>query len=236
MAYCAIAKTTLRPGGESDALEARYMGIVGRHKPEDVRAMPELLGIAALALQEGGCDFIGQTVSELELLNSHLGQFFTPYDVCRLMAQMQLADVDSIIEQKGFVTVSEPACGAGGMVLAVAEVIKRQGHDVGLTIYADCIDVSPLCFHMAYVQLALAGIPAMVRRGNTLSLEMFEHARTPALLPFLMQHGDPFGDRGESAGEPDRMQPDKPVMAPLAPPTAPERPAPTGKPRQLSLF
>ena len=79
MAVCAVRKRTLPPGPAADALEDRYMAVVKRNKVEDVRAMPELFGITALAVQEGGCDFLGQVVVELELPNEHMGQFFTPY-------------------------------------------------------------------------------------------------------------------------------------------------------------
>jgi hypothetical protein len=36
--------------------------VVGRNTPEGLRAMPELLGIATLAVGEGGCGFLGQAV------------------------------------------------------------------------------------------------------------------------------------------------------------------------------
>ncbi len=78
MAFCAIHKRTLPPGPAADAIEARYMAVVARNKPEDVRAIPELLSITALAMQGGGCDFLGQVTVELEIRNRHMGQFFTP--------------------------------------------------------------------------------------------------------------------------------------------------------------
>mgnify|MGYP001545688849 FL=1 len=120
MATCAIRKKTLPAGPEADAIEARYMAVVGRNKVEDVRAMPQLLGITALAVQEGGCDFLGQVVVELELPSQHMGQFFTPYDVSRMIAEMTFDTADEIIAEQGFVTVLEPACAAGGMSVAAA--------------------------------------------------------------------------------------------------------------------
>jgi hypothetical protein len=226
MAYCAIAKTTTT-GETADAIEARYMAIVARHKPDDIRKMPELLGIIASELggQYAGGDFLGSVVGELELLNGNMGQFFSPFALCKLMAEMQLSDVGETIKDRGFVTLSEPASGAGGMILAAADVIASKGFDVSQTLYVDATDLASLCFHMTYVQLSLRGIPATVRRGNTLSLEMFENARTPALLPFLMRHGDPFAKR-----EGDHPE----VISRI--PEPPQRPA-RGNPKgQLSLF
>jgi hypothetical protein len=37
---------------------------------------------------------------------------------------------------------------------------------------------------MSDLQASLRGIPATIRRGNTLSLEMFDHAVTPAFFGF----------------------------------------------------
>ena len=61
---------------------------------------------------------------------------------------------------------------------------------------------------MCYLQLTLAGIPAQVIRGNSLSLEIFESAWTASAIPFLGQHGDIFS----------QPHPDPP---PLSLPTAP---------------
>ena len=59
MAVCAIRKRTLPRGPAADALEQQYMAVVKRNTPDDVRAMPKLLGIATVAVQDGGCDFLG---------------------------------------------------------------------------------------------------------------------------------------------------------------------------------
>ena len=248
MATCAIRKTTLPPGPDADALEDRYMAVVKRNKVADVRAMPELLGITALAIQEGGCDFLGQVVVELELPSQHMGQFFTPYDVSRMMAEMTFDTVDEIIAEQGFVTVQEPACGAGGMIIAAADVIEAKGFDIGRQLYVDGTDISPMCFRMSYLQASLRGIPATIRRGNTLSLEVFEHAITPAFLPFYAAHREAFDawHRGEGRGgisydaqvtqrdaEAQLIEPE-PVKP--ARPTAQSRPRDAGQPRQLDLF
>ncbi len=166
MAVCAIRKRTLPPGPAADAFEGQYMAVVKRNAAEDVRQMPTLLGIAALAVQEGGCDFLGQVVGDLELINGHMGQFFTPYDVSRMIAEMTLQDAGELIREKGFITVSEPACGAGGMIIAAADVIEKQGFDIGRQLYVDATDISPMCFRMTYLQTSLRGIPATMGSGE----------------------------------------------------------------------
>jgi hypothetical protein len=231
MAVCAIRKKTLQPGPAADAMEEQYMAVVKRNKPEDVRAMPELLGIATLAVQEGGCDFLGQVVVELELSNEHMGQFFTPYDVSRMMAEMILADASELMKARGFITLMEPASGAGGMIIAAADVIVKQGFDIGRQLYVDATDLSPMCFKMTYLQTALRGIPATIRRGNSLSLEMFDQAVTPAFLPFYLTHREAFDAWQKEASA-------APIQPAIMPQAKPPRPAgkPGTVPAQLSLF
>ena len=103
LAYCAVSKQ-MASGDKADKLEERYMAVVKRHKPDDIQKMPELLGMVQIAIGEGGCDFLGRVSSDLSVLNAHMGQFFTPYEVSRLMAEITLNDVGETIERNGFVT------------------------------------------------------------------------------------------------------------------------------------
>jgi hypothetical protein len=168
------------------------MNVVARYPADDIRAMPKLLALTQLAVASEGCDFLGRLATELDLLDAKLGQFITPYEVARLMAELALMDAREIIAERGFITLQEPASGAGGMVLAAADVLQKQGFDPQSTLYVEATDVALLCFKMTYLQLAVRGVPATVIRGNSLSLESFESARTPAFLPFLRQHHEAF--------------------------------------------
>jgi len=209
LATSAIRKTTLPPGPEADAFEARYMNVVARYPPDDIRSMPKLLALTQLAVGSGGCDFLGDIAGELELLDARLVQLITPYPLSRLIVEMTLHDAGAIIAERGFVTLQEPASGAGGIIIAAADVLEKKGFDPGSTLYVEALDVAALCFKMTYLQLSLRGVPATVRHANTLSLETFENAHTPAFLPFLLNHGDAFRRWREEAR-----------IAPSAPPPA----------------
>ena len=129
--------------------------------------------------------------------NVDIGQFFTPYDVARMMTMMSLQDAGALIAQNGFLTLQEPASGAGGMVLAAADTLQEQGFDPGLHMLVNTIDLSPLCFHMTFLQLTIRGIPALVEHGNTLSGERFTRAWTPATTAFYLHHGRLFPEASE---------------------------------------
>lgn len=112
---------------------------------------------------------------ELDLGSAHKGQFFTPYSVSKLMAQITLYDAHEAIERKGYFTLSEPAVGSGGMVIAACDVLHDQGINYQQACHATCIDVDIKAVHMAYIQLSLIGLPAVIVHGNALTLT--EHSR-----------------------------------------------------------
>ena len=128
----------------------------------------------------------------MEVLNARVGQFFTPYSVSRLIANMTLQDIGSVIAANGFVTMAEPAAGAGGMVLAAADALQENGFDPSMQMLVHAVDIAPLCFHMTYVQTTLRGIPALVQLGDTLRLTTSESAWTLPTLDFYARHGKLF--------------------------------------------
>lgn len=200
MAYCALAKRASPFPDQRDRLEADYMACVGSFpNKDDVRRMPEMMAIAIEAIAGGGIDFIGQVAAEIGALDAGLGQFFTPYEVSRLMAEMSLGDAAAQIEAQGFITVSEPAAGAGGMVLALADALESQGFDPARHIWVEAIELSRSTFQMAYIQISTRGIAGRVINGNSLSLEMFEQSYTASAPVFFGLHGDPFAKQKDAA-------------------------------------
>ena len=192
LGYCAFAKLMAAPE-RAEQLEERYMSIVERYENKDtIRAYPDLLGIAWDAVKEGGIDFLGQVSSELSVLDERNGQFFTPYEVSMFLAQIGLDGLERVIEERGYFTLSEPACGAGGMVLAAADILERMGYNPSLHMLVQAVDVSPLAYYMAYLQLTWRGVSAAVIRGNTLSMEHFEGAWTISAKRFHQTHGHLF--------------------------------------------
>lgn len=191
LAYCALAKTTEMPD-RADAFEEEYMRVVGQYRnKDDIRRMLELLAITAMQA-DIHLDFLGSVAGELEILNADAGQFFTPYEVCRLMAELTCSGLVDQIEQKGFATMQEPACGAGAMILAVADTLAFKGYDPATSLWIEAIDVADMPHKMCFIQLTYRGLAGRVWRGNTLSMEMFEVATLPGSLAFTEKHGSPF--------------------------------------------
>ena len=168
-----------------ETLEATYLDRIKEYSRDEVAALTKMFSLTLMAHGQEAGDFLGAIASEQELLNTSSGsQFFTPYHLCRAIAKMTLHDAQTIYEEKGLITVSEPACGGGAMVIACAEELKEQGLDPRSCVQFDCIDVSRDAFNMTYIQLSALDLQAVVRHGNTLSNAMWESRPTPQLRYF----------------------------------------------------
>lgn len=177
------------------ALEEKYAKVEERYIPDERVLIANLLGITMTAHSQGFNDFLGDIASDQALLNKKAGQFFTPYEVCRMMAQMTLSDARSVVEEKGLITIQEPVSGGGALVIACAEELARQKIDPRSCAHFHCIDISRDAFNMTYIQLSALDLQAIVHHGDTLSpdLKMWESRPTPQHRYFdrwLQQHRD----------------------------------------------
>jgi len=162
-----------------DHLEAEYMEIIKKYSKEEALLFSKLLGIVIDLLEDEPKDVLGELYMELNLGNAKTGQFFTPNSVSELMAKISYDD-DLKELKKPFITLSEPACGAGGMVLAFTKVMLSHNHNPAERLWVQCIDIDRIAAFMCYIQLSLWNIPAQVYIGNTLTLEFRERFFTPA--------------------------------------------------------
>ena len=146
--------------------EARYLQIVCRYEPEEVKRFPVMLHHVVESLQGRFHDCLGQLFMALQLGDHWKGQFFTPYDLAYLMAK--IGGASAPVDGKGFATLMEPACGAGCMVIAAAEAMHDDGINYQQCLHVTAIDIDQTAAHMAYIQLTLLHVPAIVVHGNAL--------------------------------------------------------------------
>lgn len=163
------------------AREARYLEIVSRYEPEEVHRFPKMLAELVSELEAGSADVLGEVFMEMDLGSKWHGQFFTPFHLCRVMAQTMVDDqMRDTIERKGFISINEPACGGAAMIIALADEMRLAKINYQRHMHVVAQDVDEKAVHMAYVQLSLLHIPAIIIHGNTLSLEERSHWYTPA--------------------------------------------------------
>lgn len=186
--------------------EARYARIAAKYGT-DFADFPKALGMLVMAMEIESTDHhrpdvLGETFEALALQNTGAGQFFTPIDVCAVMAKFTIdeAYIAEAIAERGRITVLEPACGCGRTVLALSNELRRLGYDPTQTMVATLVDVDPLCCQMAHITLTLAGVPARIIHGNSLSLESWGEMCTPMFdqsMRIAMLTARLFGQRTE---------------------------------------
>ncbi|HBC0140619.1 TPA: N-6 DNA methylase [Salmonella enterica] len=153
--------------------------ICARYESSDIANMQEMFCLMVSALEAKFHDFLGTIFMELELGDNYRGQYFTPYSVQCLMARMLMPGVRDTIRREGIATVSDPACGAAGMLIAYAECLLESDINPSMHMFGSCIDIDPVAADMAFIQLSLLGIAAEVVTGNTLTMQFNRVRYTP---------------------------------------------------------
>lgn len=159
-----------------DEREKLYMETINRYSKEQQQRFADLFSMLVVTMDEqaqnkGFSDFLGELFMMLGLGNDSGGQFFTPYDVCRAMASMTL-DKDGLqkeIEDRQYISVNDPACGAGATLIAAAETMWQWDINYQQTALFIGQDIDYTTALMCYVQLSLLGCAGYVRIGNTLT-------------------------------------------------------------------
>jgi hypothetical protein len=172
-------------------VERSYLDAIKRYDKAEIGQIVTLYATASLGVIENRADFLGTAYMQLEIANQRSGQFFTPPEVSRLMADMTFTGMEAHINAKGYIAVDEPAAGGGGMLIEAANAIQRLGFDPRATLYFRATDVDRTCFNMAYFQLSTLGLCGEVIQGNSLSLEEWDRRPTPPLLIAKAGHAPP---------------------------------------------
>ncbi|OBX64314.1 hypothetical protein A9299_09920 [Moraxella osloensis] len=163
-------------------LEDEYLTIFNSYNKQDQALLVECFAELVNVMQstETPKDVLGTIFMDLGFSSDHEGQYFSPHEINSLMAKLQLGDLKTgFLKDQPFFTMSEPACGAGGMILATAEEVILQGFNPALRLWVQAIDKSRIAGLMAYIQLSLWGIPAQIIIGDTLTLDFKEYWYTP---------------------------------------------------------
>jgi hypothetical protein len=145
--------------------------IAAKYRPAEMSVFSEALKIVTESLEENpNQDFFGKLYMAVGLGNGRMGQFFTPYNICSMMAKMLFfSGLPAEVERKGTVRVSDPCSGAGGLLIAVANAAKEQGVNYRDSIFFVARDLDFTAAMMCYVQLSLLGCAGCVIVGDSLS-------------------------------------------------------------------
>lgn len=176
---CTISNVTDRTPDKFENREKEYAECIKRLG--GVEKPAQLFAIIVEAMEVNpDQDFLGSLYMELQLGNHWKGQFFTPYNVSRAMAEMTMGNCQEQIDKQGWISICDPCVGGGAMLIAAANTMRRQKvyyHDHVLFIGQDVDRVVGL---MAYIQLSLLGCPGYIVIGNSLTNPILGNPLMPA--------------------------------------------------------
>lgn len=182
MSACAIANAVDRRPDIWRAREDSYLAAIKKYSKEEQDLICELFGIAISALEDDPAqDFLGEIYKLLNLSGKWHGQVFTPWPVSTLMAKMLIGEhTKEEVAAKGYITVHDPCCGAGCMLMAFAKVCKD---DLDINYQQSALfvaqDIDPVVAKMCYIQISLIGCPGYVVIGNSLTEPVSGNAIEP---------------------------------------------------------
>lgn len=178
MSAVALSKADLR---QAEAREELYMQTVRKYSRGEAATIAHMFAELQEGLHISPRDILGEIYMQLELGNSRMGQFFTPHHICQLMANITMSDdIVEKVARHGFVTVNEPASGSGATIIAMMLAMQERGLSYQRDVHVIATDLDSTAAMMAYVQLSLMHVPAIIVHGNTLTLEEYSHWYTPA--------------------------------------------------------
>ena len=148
--------------------EELYLQTMNKYNSENQRKICEMHALLTLLMEMEISDYLGQIYMEADCGSKATGQFFTPFHISVMAAE--IAVPKDVSEEKKYV-MNEPSAGGGGMILAAAKVIRQRGLNYQNCMKVTAQDLDWRSVYMTYVQLCMLGINAEVIRMNTLSGE-----------------------------------------------------------------
>lgn len=169
----------------NDDREEEFMRIAKKYDDEAKDLFPKILASLVLEYRkaEESIDILGDIYEELGLVKKGVAQFFTPIEVCKVMAKVTInkEKTEKHIKEKGYVDVLDPACGSGRNLYATYNELIDNGIDKDdILLVGDDLDLTCCC--MTYIQLSLMGTSAIVHHQDSLKNDVYDTFYTTGYL------------------------------------------------------
>ena len=186
----AITISNMVDSMDKEEREKRYLQVIKKYQKEEQTLIAEIFAmifalLSSVVYDNGRFyDNLGELFMRCNQGSSSAGQYFTPFQVSAMMARMIIGD--EILEKTqndGVLTLNDSCCGGGGMMMVALDVLKNKYHvNYTRNCFVLCSDIDLRCVHMTYLQLALAGVPAIVKHQDSLTGETWSIWKTPAFI------------------------------------------------------
>jgi len=202
----AISMANSVPVYEREEREKLYLKIINRYNKEEQNTFIEMFRVVIEALADNPKqDFLGSLYHRLNLQQHQKGQFFTPYHIAEFMSEVNFAgdDLSDDLTEKGYISVSDPACGAGVMLIAFANSCVQHKLNYQQRVLFIAQDIDQTAVLMCYIQLSLLGCNAVVIRGDSLAKPGPHPDNDIWITPFYYLNKWRFSDFFEREAEPE---------------------------------
>lgn len=149
--------------------ENQYKTIISKYTKEEFCNFVKILAILVNLFDERIYDYLGEIYMKCEMGNSRTGQFFTPFHLSELTAKLSIDDIEKLKKTDDIITLNEPTCGGGGLILAYLKILKDNNINYQKRVKIVAQDLDFRSVYMTYVQLSLIGARAKVVQGDTLA-------------------------------------------------------------------
>ena len=149
--------------------EQQYESIISKYTIEEFENFVKILGILVNLFEKEIYDYLGEIYMKCEMGNSRTGQFFTPFYLSELTAKLSIDDIEKLKKTDDIITLNEPTCGGGGLILAYLKILKDNNINYQKRVKIVAQDLDFRSVYMTYVQLSLIGARAKVVQGDTIA-------------------------------------------------------------------
>lgn len=147
-----------------------YMDIAGKYSEKERMQFAEMSSFIILALEDNPeQDFLGGIYNELNLCDKRLGQVLTPYSLACSICNMEQANLVDLIREKHIISVADPCCSPGCLLIAYANEARKKDIDFQNRILFVGQEIDRTAALMGYIQLSLLGCAAYIKVGNSLT-------------------------------------------------------------------
>lgn len=165
---CSMANAADKSKVRYKKREEEYAACIKRLGNVDKPA--QLFAILVNALEDNpNQDFLGNLYMVLELGNHWKGQFFTPYSISKLMAEITMGNCWEGIEKRGWISICDICVGGGAMLIAAANAARSQKVNYQEHVLFVGQDIDRVVGMMAYIQISLLGCPGYIVIGNSIT-------------------------------------------------------------------
>ena len=151
-----------------------YATTASKYSKEDMELFAQLGATLMTALNDNPAqDFLGNLYMLLGLNKSFQAQIFTPWSVATAMARLSLEQLGfmATVKEKGFISICDPACGAGCTLLAITNEFRvcTEGGNFQEKLLLVGQDIDRTAAQMCYIQMSIIGCAGYVIVGNSLT-------------------------------------------------------------------